>query len=350
MWRAVVLQGHRRPELTSGLLALAAACSVLSPTDEELLGGSSAGAIGQAGSDAARGGADGPSAGGAANSGGAVAGGAASTGGTGNSALAGAPSDAGATAVPDPSNNISQTEAPIPREGLVLWLTSDHGMHEEDGLVAAWKDQSGAGHVALQSLLHARPKLVTVPSVNRKMLEFDGEDDSLALSEGFDDFSQGLSLFAIAVATGDDPCSSVLQLSNGPEQADIDLSRAVGAIHYEAGDEWIDGPAKSFPADQVLMLGAVHDALPQAVARINGVYMVSAAMPLPEPTRRESNFIGLSLYNGCSPFKGRIGEILLYDFAMTPEQRGKVEDYLQSKWRYDPVINPKPIPDDVATR
>jgi hypothetical protein len=233
---------------------------------------------------------------------------------------------------------------------LVLWLTSTHGIGFADGGVATWVDQSGSGYVAKQSIIEARPKLVTVLALNQDMLEFDGVDDFLALDDGFADFSQGLTAFIVSVAMDDRACASLLHLSNDPEVQEIDIGRQGGSIHYEVAEAAGTGPLNAFALNQTIVLSVIHQAAPSADLRINSVYMTSGPLALPEVVPRQNNFIGRSLYSGCELFKGRIGEILLYDYPFTLDERTQMQDYLQAKWRYEPAVKPKPLPDEVATK
>jgi hypothetical protein len=319
-----------------------AACTVFSASDADLMGGTTP--IMQAGGSAAASGSGTvtPLAGQPG----------AETGGTGaggsEAAAAGAPGQGGGSTVVGGAPAL--IEAPIPAEGLVLWLTTDHGIGVADGGVAEWKDQSGHGHVAHQSIETLRPKLVTVLALNRDMIELDGVDDMLALSEGFADFSRGLTAFAVAVALDDRNCSSVLQLSNTPEMQDIDIGRQDSSIHYEVAGPSVIGLRNAFALNQTVVLSVTHEPTPFVNLHINGVFMTSGELALPEVMVRENNFIGRSLYDGCQLFKGRIGEILLYDRPLTDDERNEVLAYLDERWSYEPEVKPKPKPDDVIAK
>ena len=337
-----------------GLWALAlitqgSACSLFSMSDAELLGGSSTAGAGGAHSSGSSSLGGSPHAGtnnsgssGSSDAGEPAAGGSGEQGSPG-----GAPAEGGAPSALKPGPAL---EAPIPQEGLVLWLTTEHGVGMADGGVEIWQDASGNALEAKQWSVSARPKLVTVVELEQDMLEFDGVDDMLALDEGFGDFSRGLTAFVVAVALDDRPCASVLQLSNSPQLQDIDIGRQNGSIHYEVGEQAITGPANAFALNQTVVLGVIHEPTPNADLRINSVYMQSDALALPEQMMRQNNFVGRSLYSGCELFKGRVGVILLYNVPFTFEQRQMVEDYLDAKWSFEPNVTPKPKPDDVIAK
>lgn len=219
----------------------------------------------------------------------------------------------------------------VPEDGLVLWFAADHGVTETAGAVSKWLDQSGNHQDASQVAATARPRRVTAEN-GLPMLEFDGVDDSLALAEGFEDFSEGLSFFAVVRMNEGAGCSSVMQFSNGPEIEDIDFGRNEGSIHYEVADRSVTGPLDTFVAQQTTLLGWVHDAAGKAELRIDGQFMVSEQVALPRVIPRAGNFIGRSLYATCVALSARVGEILMYDRPLPSSERTQVEQYLGKKW------------------
>lgn len=214
----------------------------------------------------------------------------------------------------------------------MLWFAADRGVTESGGLVSKWLDQSGNHHDASQVATSARPLLVPAAENGLPMLEFDGVDDSLALAQGFQDFSQGLSFFAVAHVLEGSECQSVMQFSNGAEMDDIDFGRYQGSIHYEVSEEYVTGPPDAFTVDQTLLVDYVHDAEGLAEVRIDGQFMNSGNLMLPRVTLRAGNFVGRSLYANCQPLHARIGEILMYARPLSSDDRVKVEQYLGDKW------------------
>jgi hypothetical protein len=180
------------------------------------------------------------------------------------------------------------------------------------------------------------------------MLEFDGVDDQLALPEGFSDFSAGLSIFIIANELEDSSCPSLLQLSNEPEQQDIEVGRFKGSIHYEVENEDTSGPTNAFALNQTVLLSVAHEPTKATVLRINGVYMTSAQFSLPVVKTRVNNFIARSLYSGCALYHGKIGEIIMYGRSLASSERDRVQSYLQKKWNYDPPVKTKLGPGDIS--
>lgn len=237
----------------------------------------------------------------------------------------------------------------IPQEGLALWLMADHGIGDAgDGKVALWADFSPNLADAKQSSGTLQPRLVPGDGNGLPLVEFDGTNDQLALPAGFADFSAGLSAFVLASQSSDQTCPSLLHLSNNPEEQDIEIGRFHGAVHYEVEEDDVWGPDSTFGLDQLVLVGVTHAPGTAPVLQLNGVFMAEGSFTaLPAAETRANNFIGRSLYAGCEPFHGRIGEIILYARALERDERLAVQSYLQSKWSYEPPVPIKPGPGEI---
>lgn len=335
--------------VSAAVLCLGSSCSLLAPSDQELMGdtmdSSSLSPGGQAGTDPGDGEAGAPLAGAGAP--------AMSVGESGGAAPEEpdetAPQTAGAGGDSGENANVSSL---ISQEKLLLWLMADHGIGEEnpgEG-VAVWADQSMHESDAKQSLAALRPHVALGESGLPPMLEFDGVDDQLSLPEGFADFSAGLTIFIVANEATDSDCPSLLHLSNDPEKQDIEVGRFHGSLHYEVQDEDTQGPDNTFALNQTVLLGLVHSPSKAMELRINGVFMKSADFLLPVNMKRVNNFIGRSLYNGCDLYHGKIGEIIVYGRALDAAERDAVQRYLQKKWVYEPVVKTKPGPGETPSK
>ena len=323
--------------IPAAVLLAATACSLLAPSDAQLMG------------DLTQTSGGGPAASAGNGPGGALP---LPTGGEGEvpSGAGGAegelPSGAGGAA------GSADSSALISQDKLALWLMADHGIGAvEGGGVAVWADQSMNEADAKQSLAGMQPTLVPAAGNVPQMLEFDGVDDQLALPEGFSDFSEGLSVFIVASASEDQSCPSLLHLSNDPEQEDIEVGRFHGSVHYEVHDDDVWGPENAFGLNQRVLVGVVHAPNKAPELRLNGVFMATADFKaLPSVTPRVNNFIGRSLYAGCELFHGTIGEIIVYARALDGAERDAVQSYLQSKWSYVPPVKTKPGPGEIPTQ
>ncbi len=346
---------QRRPlaALVLCLVGGASACSLLAPSDAELRG-NAVSFGGTAPSDDAPSDSAGES--GASNAGAAdseLIGGASGAAGGAEPGLAevvpfpggeaGAPSSGSAASALDPNQ--------------LLWLRADAGVTLTSSVVTAWQDQSGHKNHATQSMASRAPKRVTPVAGRLPWLEFDGVDDELDLPAGFASFDAGLSLFAAVQETVVSSCPAVIQLSNAPDVDDIDLdfdsvrtnqggiapqvvvgpgtsaSDTGRTIHFEAGSQFLSAPGDSFQPGALVTLSVVQAPSGTVELHLDGVYVARGQVALPKSIQRMNNFIGRSLYNGCKAFHGRIGEIMLYDRAVSEGERMGIEQYLIKRWK-----------------
>ncbi len=252
----------------------------------------------------------------------------------GSAGSSGAPTvgDAG-----DGAGGAAEPAPPITTDGLLYWFKADAGVQVTEGGISKWADQSGNGFDAVQNLEGLRPKASSTQLLPLPVLEFDGANDLLELPEFKRDFSAGLSFFAVAGRGQASDCSAIVELSNGSEIEDIHVGSSANSSHYEVQAESENGTAEVWPLAQIKLIEVVHtaDALePRAELRVNGTISGSVVMQRPVTTLRATNFIGHTLYTGCSSsFSGAIAEIIMYARAVKPAERATIETYLMNKWQ-----------------
>lgn len=218
-----------------------------------------------------------------------------------------------------------------PRDGLLLWLRADDGVEKEDAPLALWSDASGNHLDAAQGTETEQPHHATSQLGDKPAIVFDGIDDGLILPRGFDDFQEGISLFAVVEFHADDHCTEIIQLSNGPELNDVTLGRNEGGLLYEVGDEWFTGGP--ILVGRPTLLAVVHRPDGVAELRRDGVVTLVESLALPDPVARQDNTLGNGNYNTCEPLDGKIAEVLIYRRGLDPSEVDEVEGYLQDKWQ-----------------
>jgi hypothetical protein len=355
-------------------VVLGSGCSLLGPSDADVLGSrrdTTSGGAGSAsgGSSAGSGGFSAGSGGGGAaahNSGGAAQ--------AGTFAAGGEPaSEGGAAGMPEPPIEAGQggegasgsgmggnsgasmsggsagasagdggESGTVPTDGLVLWLDAERATTDsEQTTVSSWTDQSGRGHDATQPTASARPKLVENGIGSRRSLSFDGASDFLLLPPGFEDFSAGVSFFAVAQLASEANCPPLLQLWNSHADAILFL-RIRGHFQYEVGHDSASTTTATYSPGEPHTFGLVHGIDRLARVFFDGTAAGSHAnMDLPAVVSRAENRIAVTGDTDgggtqCVPFEGLIGEMLLYDRALPDVERREVEAYLAAKWNGAP--------------
>jgi hypothetical protein len=219
--------------------------------------------------------------------------------------------------------------SPPVSDGLLLWLRADFGVTEMKGTITNWADQSGHHADAVQTDTTKQPKFGPGGTSGQKPVLFD-TDDFMSLPAGFDDFSQGISMFAVYYTDPAATCIDVLDFSNGTEVDDITLGRHDGHIHYEVLNNGASGD--DFPIGVPTLASVVHAPDLSVELRVNAAPFTTANFDLPASVTRLSNVVGRSLYTDCGTVNGGVSEVLVYGRALGNEERARVESYLASRW------------------
>lgn len=286
------------------LIALPAitGCSLLAPSDAELLGGGG------------RGGGGGVSGtGGAASASGGAAGALPTAGVTAGSA--------GAVAGPD---------QPV-TAGLDLWLRADSGVTLTGGRVSRWAPKSG-GSELMASDAATRPGFDGAGLGGRPLLSFDGADDALASAARAELCEAGVTIAFLFV----------------PDATDAGTDRALLSIDDAAGNHLAlrqRGTALAIGDrnDDVFVADVLPAAQPSLIVLTSGSGGVtvhrngelklkqSTALDLPGGADQQLT-LGRTGSDGRASFAGRIGEVLVYGDVLGEAERFVVELYLQAGW------------------
>jgi hypothetical protein len=152
----------------------------------------------------------------------------------------------------------------------------------------------------------------------------------MRLPDGFSDFSLGVSMFAVIQATTANDCAAVTEFSNGAEIDDISLDLYMGSISYEVFNA--DHAGGNFVFDVPQQIGAVHRPDLTLQVRRNGGSEGEDMFDLPITVTRTQNFVGRTLYANCTTFSGLIGELLVYDRAVTDRELLDIEATLTTRF------------------
>lgn len=222
-------------------------------------------------------------------------------------------------------------EPDIPKNGLVLWLRADEGVTTSSGRVTAWQDQSENGGSALQTSNSWRPTLVASGLHGKPTVLFDGVDDFLNLPDGFEDFSQGVSLFVVLREDEPGPCANYVALSNGIETDDVVIGQWDDALLYEVANDWTE-TEDSLIVAQPQLVTAIHGVDGSVQLRRDGDEIALDTFAMPVKTVRTENFVGKSVFDNCTYFSGAISEVLMYDRGVGDSELVQIESYLQERW------------------
>jgi hypothetical protein len=242
---------------------------------------------------------------------------------------AGADADASRPDARDATTDEGGPPTTVPLNGLVLWLRADRGVNTQSGQVAEWQDQSGNNLHATQTTPSARPALMNAGIGNRPSVAFDGADDFMRLPSGFSNFSNGVSIFAVVQHATRNNCTPAVELSNGSEADDIHLGQDQSQLIYEVFNDWHHAGTFTFNTPQ--LIAAVHQTNQDFEMRRNGSVIGGNSMPLPLTILRQQNYVGRSLYGGCTLFPGLMAELMIYNRAVSDAEINEIETYLRDR-------------------
>jgi hypothetical protein len=230
---------------------------------------------------------------------------------------------------------------PIPAAGLVLWLKGDKGITSDgNGGVSEWLDNSGNFNHARQPDAAKRPTLASNELGTNPALKFDGADDYLEVASSsslailgditsffvvkIDDYDGYRAVWAKTAGAGGNipaPWDYWMPPNDGrPNLLHGNGSGVLGAFQADA----------PLPTDRYAIAGfdragsTVNHYLDQA---LNGTGTINGTggdggLPLRIGTRGDL----------FTKLKGGLAELVIYNRALTDQERTQVQSYLQDKW------------------
>jgi alpha-tubulin suppressor-like RCC1 family protein/chitodextrinase len=225
----------------------------------------------------------------------------------------------------------------IPTTGLRLWLRSTAGL-PVSGPASAWGDQSTLNNDAVQLDENRRPQVIPNAINGRPAVRFDGEGDALNLPDLMAGATAGEIIAVLKV--GDK--TPGLYSNNNNDLWNFGLSTGYYydtpgfPTYYRYNGFGLDGSHESGNFPKALVSDYhIHDTSSTAAVSIER-YNGQTYSTLVNPTVAFSNpnpWLG----NG---FVGDFAEILIYDRALTPEERDTLHTYLAAKYAPPGIVVP----------
>jgi len=226
-----------------------------------------------------------------------------------------------------------------PTRGLRLWLRADAGLVLNGELVSQWADQSGGRIRAVQAERARQPRFLPEGLAGRPAIQFDGDNDQLVLTEcpAQGDFT--LAFVAAARRPHEIDQEAVSGASGTHGQRYLFGATLGGGSGVSMGTNGIsvyEHDAYFMPALAVYRGGLGRDPV-VAVVRyeskqpsifLNGT-LARKGLTSPRPAVQASREIGSGAYGA---FEGALGEVLVYDSALSDADRSAVEAYLGRKY------------------
>ncbi|HEY3418302.1 MAG TPA: hypothetical protein VGM23_15610, partial [Armatimonadota bacterium] len=225
---------------------------------------------------------------------------------------------------------------------LACWLKADTGVRADDaGQVSAWEDQSGKGLVAAQSVATQQPVLVKDGLNGKPVIRFDGKEKTLitppALLAPDHTIVVVTRMTAIASGTSGVPFSYA-DTQNQTADAELCVWSNVGKYGFRIRYPGIDTFANQdtvfeapFKLTDPLILVQQRIAGKTVSAYRNGVWLLERPVKDDFPTANKGFRLGTHS-NARQFLNGDVAEVLVFNAALSADQRQTVEGYLAKKY------------------
>ncbi|MCC7518713.1 MAG: fibronectin type III domain-containing protein [Verrucomicrobiae bacterium] len=233
------------------------------------------------------------------------------------------------------------TNAPVPTRGLQLWLNAEVGAGTtSDGMI--WMDQSSNGADAYQIGNNNSPVLVNNSFNGHPAVHFDGNAKWLNLPSVFNNFTNGLTAVVVGRATAQSKWARFFDFGQGPNTNDLALCRQDQSndlmFFSRVGGSLI--ATNALQSSNAQMFEILHGTNSTASLYVNAVKASEATgMALPANVVRNLNYLGKSEFSADYAFNGDIAEILIYNVALSGDERSQLEQYLLHKYFPVPVAS-----------
>jgi len=214
----------------------------------------------------------------------------------------------------------------VPQNGLSLWVSADTIVPDGSnpaGWSGSWTNNVSPSNSLYQNTASARPTLATSPVLGGlPVLRFDGSSDYLRFTSQINSVQ---TVFWVLQDTSGDSVSRSLLSNFAGTPTDFAPGGSGDAL-------WSTSAGASVLGGQTWLNGSPVDGRFAGRPRSPSVLSLVTTGPVKADTF--GTYLGVTLF-----FKGDLAEMLIYERALSAEERQEVEDYLVRKYRpYTPRV------------
>ncbi len=227
-----------------------------------------------------------------------------------------------------------ETEETLPvTSGLVLWLDAADSdtITSSSNKVSGWADKAGSNNLS-QNNSDYQPSTAADTINNLNTLSFDATNDHLSLGNALIGSTENFTIFAVAnldvVGSNRFIVSQYSNFGHSNRTVFLILNQANNNISYFRGDPGFVNSGQVVSAGVAALFMSARNGNNLTIEK-NGTGNSSnvssfTVAQLPFTIGTGSSVQGV--------LQGHVGEIIVYNRALTDEERGEVETYLNNKW------------------
>ena len=220
--------------------------------------------------------------------------------------------------------------------GPVLWLDAADttSITESGGSVSQWDDKSGNSNNAVQGTSSAQPKTNFTTKNGLNVIDFDGNKFFNLPNATIPDGAQTYDIYIVARLNDAVMSNNRTIISQGNNSTNEFVNARIGTS-YEVEMSWWNNTLQGVSNDIQNQTWFIYSSSWDGTTRdlhVDGSIIVSDTPGAVKNTSPNNSRIGSEWVTTSSQWIGNISEILIYDSALSTENRQAVEAYLQSKW------------------
>lgn len=209
--------------------------------------------------------------------------------------------------------------------GLLAWFQADNAgsITSSGGAVSQWNDLSGGGNHLAQATGANQPTTGTRTINGRNVIDFDGTNDYMAVT-----MTSDATPYTIIFVGRLDTTASQQNIIDGSGSSNRAVLLCSNSAKYGMyGAALRSSTVTPSTTNAEIVIGIFNGS--SSVMYVDGGASVASGDPF------EGAYVGLTVgsrYDGAVNFNGIIGEVLIYNSALSSTDLNSIGDYLATRW------------------
>ncbi len=227
----------------------------------------------------------------------------------------------------------------LPSDSLQLWISADRGLQLSEDKLVNWLDASNQLNNARQPLATNQPVLVDSVINNKPVIRFNGSSSYLTLPEA-DELGIQNSDYELFIVTRSTSSELQFLYSGASEAYELHLNGGLGARVIPRSGVYIDsGSPSDYTNGQAYIINS------QISSTSGGLRIDDELVALVNSNSQNSSNVAINLgrrFNGSYYLNGDVAEMIIYNKALSANDRESVVSYLSNKYDIETYIPSTP--------